>query len=149
MCCVTTQRLGSWTVPLSVVKYVLRPRVRPSLKLGRFFPPGLGQKCPSAKAVSRRPKPRVSDSIFKHACTPHTKKGITQVHKYYANQVHTHTSTQSYMNPLYKSFTQIVYEYGHHVSDPVSTGPRGRQQVHRRKLRIDRSRHLVYRKESN
>ena len=39
------------------------PRVRPSLKPGRFFPPGLGQKCPSAEAVSRRPKPRVSDII--------------------------------------------------------------------------------------
>ena len=95
------------------------------------------------------PSTETRTCIFKHTCTPHTKKGITQVHKYYANQVHTHTSTQSYMNPLYKSFTQIVYEYGHHVSDPVSTGPRGRQQVHRRKLRIDRSRHLVYRKESN
>ena len=57
MCCVTTQRLGNCTVPLSVVKYVPWPRVRPSLKPGRFFPPGLGQKCPSAKAVSRRPNP--------------------------------------------------------------------------------------------
>ena len=43
--------------------HVPRPRVRPSLEPGRFFPPGLSRECPSAKPVSRRPKPWVSDMV--------------------------------------------------------------------------------------